>query len=76
MEFALPKQKNDLTKGWELVDEEEDSMVEDGLEDKSHNTTLMGAGLKDGAVLAFRFRGAEWDVEVPQYDDDVEMGAD
>ena len=35
----------------------------------------MGAGLKDGAAVAFRFRGGEeeegeWDVVVPRYEDE------
>lgn len=36
--------------------------------------SLLGAGLKDGAVLAFKFRGEgledEWDVIIPSYDDE------
>lgn len=46
------------------------------------NSSPLGAGLKDGAMLAFRFtKGAaddamdlddEWDVIMPSYDDEVE----
>ena len=46
------------------------------------NGSPLGAGLKDGAMLAFRFtKGAEedamdlddeWDVIMPSYDDEVE----
>ena len=44
------------------------------------NESPLGAGLKDGTVLAFRFREGddddegdddfEWDVVIPSYDDD------
>ena len=85
IEFGVPRDKNDIRKGWVALKIPE---VEDG--DKKGkgvkkgsvlNESPLGAGLKDGAMLAFKFtKGAdedgmdpddEWDVIIPSYDDEA-----
>ena len=89
--FGVPKEKNDLTKGWVGLDIPEVE-VEDGMGSKKKvggkksvlNASPLGAGLKDGAMLAFKFKkdGAKmdedglnlydsnWDVVMPSYEDE------
>ena len=91
IEFGVPLDKRDLGKGWvELEIPEEDAdeadVAEGGAKEKKGrgrptksletvNKSPLGAGLKDGAVLAFRWKGDEgWDVDIPVYDDAAEEG--
>lgn len=88
--FGVPVDKNDFTKGW-VKFEIAETELEDGVGGKKKvggkksvlNASPQGAGLKDGAVLAFKFSkdgdgldedGVEvddgvWDVVVPTYDE-------
>ena len=86
IELGLPKDKNDVSKGWVplIIPEGEEADVKGkGVKKGSIlNGSPLGAGLKDGAMLAFRFtKGAaedgmdlddEWDVIMPSYDDEDE----
>ncbi|KAI9880816.1 MAG: hypothetical protein M1830_000252 [Pleopsidium flavum] len=95
--LGLPMDKNDLSKGWVKLEIPE-TEIEDGLGAKKKvggkksilNASPQGAGLKDGAVLAFRFsesgdkvdeEGLEvgygkWDVVIPSYEDEYGSQAD
>ena len=89
IEFGVPRDKYDISKGWVPLKIPE---VEDGdtkgkgkgkgvKKDSVLNGSPLGAGLKDGAMLAFRFTKGpaedgmdvddEWDVIIPSYDDEV-----
>ena len=81
--FGLPVDKNDLSKGWVPLDIPEVSDTDTkgkGVKKGSVlNQNPLGAGLKDGAMLAFRFKpdgldmlelDVEWDVVIPTYEDD------
>ena len=86
IELGVPRDKNDVNKGWLplIIPEAEEADVKGkGVKKGSVlNGSPLGAGLKDGAMLAFRFtKGAaedgmdldeEWDVIMPSYDDEVE----
>jgi len=89
--FGVPIDKNDFSKGWVKLEIPE-TEIEDGPNGKKKvggkksvlNASPQGAGLKDGAVLAFRFResgkeedegdldedAGKWDVMIPSYDDE------
>ena len=86
--FGIPVDKNDPGKGWVGLEIPEIDGDEDA-EGKSKgvrkgsvlNASPLGAGLKDGAMIAFKFReeGAEdadnpdrgdWEVVIPSYDDE------
>ncbi len=89
--LGVPVDKNDLSKGWVKLEIPE-TEVEDGVGGKRKvggkksilNASPQGAGLKDGAVLAFRLlKGGdemdedglevdhgEWDVVIPSYEDE------
>ena len=86
IELGVPRDKNDINKGWvplKIPEAEEADVKGKGVKKGSVlNESPLGAGLKDGAMLAFRFtKGAaedgmdldeEWDVIMPSYDDEVE----
>lgn len=83
--------KNDFSKGWVKLEIPE-TEIEDGASGKKKvggkksvlNASPQGAGLKDGAVLAFRFLTSgrkededgleddvgKWDVMIPSYEDE------
>ncbi|KAL8937445.1 MAG: hypothetical protein Q9211_003690 [Gyalolechia sp. 1 TL-2023] len=83
--LGVPLDANDPSQGW--INLEIPDLEEDGGKKGSHkasvlNATPIGAGLKDGMVLAFKFRKEtsggddmdiddhEWDVILPSYDDE------
>ena len=81
----MPKDKNDPSKGWvplKIPEVEDGDTKGKGVKKGSVlNESPLGAGLKDGTMLAFRFtKGAEedgmdlddeWDVIIPSYDDET-----
>ncbi|MCJ1365702.1 hypothetical protein MMC16_004827 [Acarospora aff. strigata] len=89
--FGVPLEKNDFSRGWVKLEIPETD-VEDGAGGKKKvggkksilNSSPQGAGLKDGAALAFRFLeggdgldedGLEadhgkWNVVIPSYEDE------
>ena len=85
IEFGVPRDKNDASKGWvplKIPEVEDGDVKGKGVKKGSVlNESPLGAGLKDGAMLAFRFTKAaaedemdldnEWDVIMPSYDDDI-----
>lgn len=85
IELGVPRDKNDISKGWlplKIPEVEEGDTKGKGVKKGSVlNESPLGAGLKDGAMLAFRFiKGAaedgmdlddEWDVIIPSYDDEA-----
>lgn len=81
----MPVDRNDYNKGWVdlLIPEVEDGEDEDGggggggkvKKGSVLNESPLGAGLRDGDVIAFRFRGEgerteEWDVVIPSYEEE------
>ena len=86
MIFGIPVDRYDLSKGWVGLDIPD--FDEDGEKTKKIgknnilNSSPFGAGLKDGAVLAFKFRDASmteedldlddsnWDVVLPNYEEE------
>lgn len=87
IEFGVPRDKYDISKGWvplKIPEVEEGDTKGKGKavkKDSVLNGSPLGAGLKDGAMLAFRFTKGpaedgmdvddEWDVIIPSYDDEV-----
>lgn len=85
IEFGVPRDKNDPNKGWvalKIPEFDDGDTKGKGVKKGSVlNESPLGAGLKDGAMLAFRFaKGAEedemdmddeWDVIIPSYDDEA-----
>ena len=92
MIFGVPVDKNDASKGWVRIDipahEVEDntgSKRKIGGKKSILNASPAGAGLKDGGMLAFKFRqndamvdedgldmnDNDWDVIMPSYEDEV-----
>ncbi len=84
--FGVPVDKNNFAKGWVQLEIPERE-VEDGAGGKKKvggkqsilNASPQGAGLKDGAVLAFRIshngdemegEDVQWDVVIPSYEDE------
>lgn len=81
----MPRDKNDISKGWvplKIPEVEDGDTKGKGVKKGSVlNGSPLGAGLKDGAMLAFRFTKEaaedepdlddEWDVVIPSYDDEV-----
>ena len=79
----MPRDKNDISKGWvplKIPEVEEGDTKGKGVKKGSVlNGSPLGAGLKDGAMLAFRFKeGAvedgmdldvDWDVIIPRFED-------
>lgn len=89
--FGVPVDKNDIAKGWVGLDipatETEDEVgntTKVGGKDSMVNGSPLGAGLKDGAMLAFKFKGEDtkmggedselddssWDVVIPSYEEE------
>ncbi|MCJ1428079.1 hypothetical protein MMC29_005987 [Sticta canariensis] len=86
--LGIPVDKNDPGKGWvgleipEIDGDEDAECKSKGVRKGSVlNASPLGAGLKDGAMIAFKFReeGAEdtdnpdrddWEVIIPSYDDE------
>lgn len=85
IEFGVPRDRNDISKGWvalKIPEVEEGDTKGKGVKKGSVlNGSPLGAGLKDGAILAFKFTQGpeedgmelddEWDVIMPSYDDDA-----
>ncbi len=78
--FGLPIDKNDINKGWvplKIPELEDGDTKGKGIKKGTVlNESPLGAGLKDGALLAFKFREGDdeeddkWDVIIPSYDDE------
>lgn len=83
--FGVPVDKHNIEKGWvnlaitEPEDGERVVALPKGVRKTVLNASPLGAGLKDGAMLAFKFRSAgdataeddnEWDVVMPSFDDE------
>ena len=82
--FGLPIDKNDPSKGWvplEIPEVSDTDTKGKGVKKGSVlNQSPLGAGLKDGAMLAFKFKDPdaqdvmelddEWDVVIPKYEDE------
>ena len=80
----MPLDKNDMGKGWvnlEIPEFDEAEVKGKGVKKGSVlNQSPLGAGLKDGAVLAFKFQKEDttdemdldddWDVVMPSYEDE------
>lgn len=61
LELGLPNEEADFEKGWKILDNEGGQPVLD-------SPKLLG--LKDGSVIAFRFRGQDdFKVKLPSYED-------
>ena len=83
--FGVPIDTNDFDKGWaplEIPEVSDTDMKGKGVKKGSVlNQSPLGAGLKDGAMLAFKFKDPEsqdvmdlddeWDVVIPAYDDET-----
>lgn len=89
--FGIPVDKNEPSNGWVSLEIPEiDAFGDEDAGGKSKgvrkssvlNASPLGAGLKDGSMVAFRFRGEEpedpidaecndWDVVIPSYDDEL-----
>ena len=71
--FGVPVDKNDPSQGWvELELKSGTGEDGDGKSKWVFNESPMAAGLKDGAVLAFKFEGemGDWDVIMPSYEEE------
>lgn len=88
--LGVPVEKNDPSKGWVRLDIPETEVQVNGNSKKIGgkksvlNSSPLGAGLKDGAMLAFRFQtegvivdedgldieNDEWDVLIPSYEEE------
>jgi hypothetical protein len=77
LELGVPIDQWDLKKGWVALEVLGDEEGDDDRKGKSKkklaiNSSPQGAGLRDGAALAFRFEHEDsWDVEIPAYEDDA-----
>ncbi|KAM0804398.1 hypothetical protein BDR22DRAFT_818044 [Usnea florida] len=89
IEFGVPRDKNDPSRGWvalKIPELEDGDTKGKGVKKGSVlNESPLGAGLKDGAMVAFRFVSKEtkeaeedlmdvdddWDVIIPSYDDEA-----
>lgn len=81
--FGVPIDKNDISKGWlplKIPEVEDVDTKGKGVKKGSVlNENPLGAGLKDGAVIAFKFNEGdggdgmdeEWDVVMPSFDDEA-----
>lgn len=81
--LGVPIDKNDIDRGWkELLIPEADNEIDAHKskkvkKDSIFNSSPLGAGLKDGAMIAFRFKADEeegFDVIMPTYEDDATPG--
>lgn len=83
--LARPNDVNDLTKGWEGIDPIMGDVdeVEESVKKLKLSDTLKGAGIREHAVMAFRFSNADtadddmedneqWDVVIPSFDEPAE----
>ena len=83
--LGVPIEKNDPSQGWinlEIPELEDDGSKKGGKKPNVLNATPIGAGLKDGMTLAFKFRkdvsevddmdidDNEWDVVMPTFEDE------
>ena len=89
--LGVPVDKNEIAKGWvglEISAMENGDDLEDTNRGRRKDTVLngspLGAGLKDGSMLAFKFRGEDaetngdgsemddgsWDVIIPSYEEE------
>jgi len=89
--FGVPVDKSDIAKGWVDLDipemeteDEAGNTKKVGGKDSMLNGSPLGAGLKDGAMLAFKFKGEDakmdsedselndssWDVVIPSYEEE------
>lgn len=80
--LGLPIDKNDIDKGWvplKIPEMEDKDVKGKGVKKGSVlNENPLGAGLKDGAMLAFKFREGDdtadtddgWDVVMPTYEEE------
>ena len=82
--FGMPIDTNDIDKGWvtlEIPEVSDTDTKSKGVKKGSVlNQSPLGADLKDGAMLAFKFKDLdsqdvmdlddEWDVVIPAYDDE------
>lgn len=82
--LGLPVDKNNLDKGWVNLEiqgmENEDKKGKGAQNGSVFNESPLGAGLKDGDMLAFKFRNRvddnamdedfKWDVLIPSYEDE------
>lgn len=81
--FGVPVDKNDIDKGWmplKIPELEDGDTKGKGVKKGSVlNENPLGAGLKDGAMLAFKFKDGdaedplddEWDVIIPSYEEEA-----
>ncbi len=84
--LGVPIDKNDPDKGWVNIqipeaqeDEEEGHKSKKVKRDSAVNSSPLGAGLKDGSMVAFRFKRAEeddltdegFDVVMPVYEEEA-----
>ena len=81
----MPRDKNDPSKGWvalKIPEVEDGDTKGKGVKKGSIlNESPLGAGLKDGTMLAFKFTKSTeeaamdlddgWDVIIPSYDDEA-----
>ncbi|MCJ1246916.1 hypothetical protein MMC30_004127 [Trapelia coarctata] len=89
--LGVPVDRNDIAKGWVGLDipvMENGDSLEDTKKRRKKDSVLsgspLGAGLKDGAMLAFKFKGEDaemdgdgseaddgnWDVIIPSYEEE------
>ena len=71
--FGVPIEKHDPSLGWVDLEIKADEGEDKSTKNSSvFNESPMGAGLKDGAVMAFRFAGenGDWDVIMPSYEEE------
>ena len=84
--LGIPVDRYDLSKGWVGLDipdfDEDGGRTKKAGKNSILNSSPLGAGLKDGAVLAFKFRDSSmteeemdlddnnWDVVLPNYEEE------
>lgn len=71
--LGVPVDKNDISQGWVQLEMQPGKGEErSGKSNTIFNESPMGAGLKDGSMLAFKFEGEkeDWDVIMPSYDEE------
>jgi len=81
--LGVPIDGNDISKGWvnlEIPEFDEEAGAKGVKKGSVLNQSPLGAGLKDGAMLAFKFKDGEaqdemdlddhWDVVIPSYEDE------
>lgn len=78
--FGVPHDKNDISKGWlplKIPEVEDGDTKGKGIKKGTVlNESPLGAGLQNGALLAFKFQDEDaeendvWDVIMPSYEDE------